>query len=208
MLCLVATSRFFRAHPAHHMPTSDRRREIAEAAWRVVVRDGLDRASLRAVAREVGATTGSVTHHFADRDDLLATALDLVFERTVGDADRDTSSLRGLDRIERLVLAAMPTGDARDWQVWVAFLGYSVGRPALMARHRQRYSTLRALLADEIHAARAEGATREDISPPEEADALVALVDGIGLRSVVDGKTPPTERLRLLVGRALAPLRW
>jgi AcrR family transcriptional regulator len=42
----------------------DRRLDVSEAAWRVIAREGLDRTSLRAIAQELGCTTGVVTHYF------------------------------------------------------------------------------------------------------------------------------------------------
>jgi AcrR family transcriptional regulator len=37
------------------MSYGDRRIEVAKAAWRVIVREGLDRASMRAIAQELGS---------------------------------------------------------------------------------------------------------------------------------------------------------
>ena len=42
----------------------ERRRDLAEAVWRVVRRDGLERASVREVAREAGVSMGSLRHYF------------------------------------------------------------------------------------------------------------------------------------------------
>ncbi|MEM1280326.1 MAG: TetR family transcriptional regulator, partial [Cyanobacteria bacterium P01_H01_bin.152] len=35
------------------MVQQDRRLEVSEAAWRVIVREGLDRTSMRAIAQEM-----------------------------------------------------------------------------------------------------------------------------------------------------------
>ena len=47
------------------------REQVAEAAWRVILREGLHHASVRAIAAELKATTGVVTYHFHDKADLL-----------------------------------------------------------------------------------------------------------------------------------------
>ena len=58
-----------------------RRREVAEAVFRVVRRHGLEQASLRNVADEAGLAIGSVRHYFADHDDLLRFALEELTDR-------------------------------------------------------------------------------------------------------------------------------
>jgi AcrR family transcriptional regulator len=41
-----------------------RRLELVEAAWRVILRDGAGRVSVRAVAAEAGVSAGSLRHLF------------------------------------------------------------------------------------------------------------------------------------------------
>src|SRR6185503_18200190 len=60
-----------------------RRREVAEAVWRVLAETGFAGLSLRAVAREMGATTGLLTHYFRSKRELVRHALEVVHERTV-----------------------------------------------------------------------------------------------------------------------------
>ncbi|MHC5718782.1 MAG: TetR family transcriptional regulator, partial [Nostoc sp.] len=58
------------------MSYDDRRIEVTKAAWRVIVREGLDRASMRAIAQELGSSTGVVTHYFRDKEELTLFALE------------------------------------------------------------------------------------------------------------------------------------
>lgn len=59
--CYDNLSRYHCYLGLQEMPMSqkDRRFEVSEAAWRVIVREGLDRTSMRAIARELGCTTES-----------------------------------------------------------------------------------------------------------------------------------------------------
>ncbi len=58
----------FGARPYHH---GDLRRALVDAAERVLVRDGPQALSLRAVAREAGVSPAAPYHHFKDKSDLL-----------------------------------------------------------------------------------------------------------------------------------------
>ena len=49
----------------------ERRRLIAQATWRVISRDGVRAASVRAVAAEAGLSTGALRHYFDNHSSLL-----------------------------------------------------------------------------------------------------------------------------------------
>lgn len=55
----------------------DRRERIAAAAIEVVARDGIDGLTHRAVARQADVPLGSTSYHFADKDELLMSAVEL-----------------------------------------------------------------------------------------------------------------------------------
>ena len=52
-----------------------RRDEILSATWRVIARDGIARATIRAIAREAGCSRGILAHYFDDKADILGSAL-------------------------------------------------------------------------------------------------------------------------------------
>jgi TetR/AcrR family transcriptional regulator, transcriptional repressor of bet genes len=54
----------------------ERRRTIAEAVVRLVSTQGVEAASLRAVAAEAGVSMGAVQHYFTTRDEMLLFALE------------------------------------------------------------------------------------------------------------------------------------
>lgn len=57
--------------PHTHRSTRD---ELRDAAIRLGVRDGVEGASIRTIAREVGITEGAVYKHFTSKDDLIRDA--------------------------------------------------------------------------------------------------------------------------------------
>ncbi|HET7826502.1 MAG TPA: TetR/AcrR family transcriptional regulator [Anaeromyxobacter sp.] len=61
-------------------PAEDRRREIAEAALRVVASGGLGRFTSLAVAREVGVSDAALFRHFPSMDAIVDAAIDRVEE--------------------------------------------------------------------------------------------------------------------------------
>src|ERR1700683_1482597 len=58
-----------------------RRRELADAASRVIARNGLSATTLAQVAEEAGWSIGFIRYYFPNKDELIASALWRVGER-------------------------------------------------------------------------------------------------------------------------------
>ncbi len=169
------------------MSYDNRRIEVAKAAWQVIIREGLDRTSMRAIAQELGSSTGVVTHYFRDKEELILFALGLVFENVAAEMAALSQGQQGIDRLEQMMFVALPLEqiDRDDWKVWVAFLGYSIGREHLVKEHRKRYDLLRQIIAQELANLQTAQLIRADLDLTLEANALIALIDGIGTGVVI-----------------------
>jgi AcrR family transcriptional regulator len=191
------------------MSYGDRRIEVAAAAWRVIAREGLDRASMRAIAQELGASTGVVTHYFRDKDALILFALERVFESVLTDMNALMVGPLGLEQLEQMICLALPLerGDRLDWQVWLAFLGYSIGREHLVLAHQKRYEVLRQILGQALTDLQAVNLIRTDLDVRLEANALIALVDGIGTGVVICPEQFSVAQQQYLVHRHINALR-
>ena len=66
-------------------PKRNTRDNLREAAIRLGVRDGIDGASIRTIAREVGITEGAVYKHYANKDELIRAAFTSVVEEMARD---------------------------------------------------------------------------------------------------------------------------
>ncbi|MHC0067528.1 TetR/AcrR family transcriptional regulator [Nostoc sp. UIC 10890] len=190
------------------MSYDDRRIEVAKAAWRVIVREGLDRASMRAIAQELGSSTGVVTHYFRDKEELTLFALEQVFENVLEDMKTCAQGRQGIDRLAQMIFVALPVKDIDkvDWKVWVAFLGYSIGRERLVQEHRKRYDFLRQIICQELVDLQKAKVIRADLDLTLEANALIALVDGIGTGVVISPEQFSADQQQYLVRRHINAL--
>ncbi len=179
----------------------ERRERIAEAAWRVIEREGPDGANLRRIAREAGYTTGVVTHYFRDKRDLMAFAFGLVVERS-------TSRMAGAAAeagAEGALAQLLPLDEERrrETTVWLALMGSSLSNPDLAAELRRRYRRAREATLPMFREALAEAQAGD---PDDVADELLAAVDGITVDALTDPERFPPERQMALLRRALARL--
>jgi AcrR family transcriptional regulator len=191
------------------MSYDDRRIEVAKAAWQVIIREGLDRTSMRAIAQELGSSTGVVTHYFRDKEELILFALGLVFENVAAEMEARAQGQQGIDRLEQMMFVALPLEqiDRDDWKVWVAFLGYSIGREHLVQEHRKRYDLLRQIISQELADLQTAQLIRADLDLTLEANALIALVDGIGTGVVICPEQFSATQQQYLVQRHINNLR-
>ncbi|MHB1330251.1 MAG: TetR/AcrR family transcriptional regulator [Gemmatimonadales bacterium] len=172
------------------------REEVTEAAWRVILRDGLHKASVRAIAAELGATTGVVTYHFRDKADLLLMALDRLGAAVIRNIDAALEGATGVDRIRRILSVTLPLTprEVSGLRLWISFVGIAMSNKRLREEHQRRLDLMHDRLTTELLALRASGAIPDAVDADLEADALIALSDGIGLGFLLRPKDYPPER--------------
>ena len=117
------------------LDTDARRRELGEAAWRVIRRDGLEHASVRNVAAEAGLSAGSLRHVFPSQSELLGFALELVGERVAARIAALDGSGEARAAVERVLAEIVPLDPDRraEFEVWLAFVARARVDPALRA---------------------------------------------------------------------------
>lgn len=59
-----------------------RKQMIAEAAWKVILDQGMEGASVRNIAKEANLSLGSLRYYFSTQEELLSFARDLVYQKT------------------------------------------------------------------------------------------------------------------------------
>ncbi len=185
------------------MPQQDRRIEVSAAAWKVIVREGLDRASMRAIARELDCTTGVVTHYFRDKQELILFALDRVTEKLKQAMEEVAEQPVSVDRLIKMLCAFLPLDDKRQeiLKVWVAFLGYAVGRESLMLEHQTSAGELREVIMQELKTLQSKNQIRQDIDAGVEANSLLALVNGIALDSLIQKNCLNPKQQKMVIRR-------
>lgn len=176
-----------------------RRADIGEAMWRVIVREGLDHASVRSVAREAELSVGSLRHYFGTQVDLLAYALAMVGDRL--EARLTTAGATGpaLERVRAKIAEMLPVDADRrtECEVWLAFTARALvdtslheAQAEVERRLAEAFTFLIGLLAD-------AGLLHEQADRQIEAVRLSALVDGLILRGLV-GNADPGELLEVV----------
>ncbi|MFB4267380.1 TetR/AcrR family transcriptional regulator [Nonomuraea sp. GTA35] len=161
----------------------ERRREVLSAASRVIVRDGIDAATTRAIAKEAGYSNGVLAHYFADKDEILLSALRQSHRRIRGRITGKVAGMTGLAALREVLLDNLPLDDERaeETRLEVSFWSRSLAAERLAEVQRAEAGELRAAVRELLEQAREAGELTADDDLDDVAERLLALVDGLSL---------------------------
>jgi AcrR family transcriptional regulator len=185
-----------------------RRADIATAARRVLRRDGIERLSVRNVAREAGLSPGALRHYFTRQDDLLRFALRQFVEDLrvrIAAVDFPTDDL---DAAVLLVEQVLPLDEQRreDMEVWLSFTGRARFDPVLHEMSLESQDALALLARSAIARLEEGGVLRDGLDLDLETQRLHAVIDGLALHAYVHPERLPVDQLRQVARRHLAEL--
>jgi AcrR family transcriptional regulator len=190
-----------------------RRRAVAEAVFRVVVRDGVEQASLRNVALEAGLAIGSIRHYFDSHDDMIIFAVEALVQsidqrvmahvRSLG----DRSDVRRPG--ERVLAEVLPLDDRRrdEAVLWLAFATAARTRPSLVPHAERLHDGLRELCRRALTAMHASGSVAADLDLALETERLASLLNGLTVDGVLQPDRMTPELTMSLLRRHLDSLR-
>jgi AcrR family transcriptional regulator len=185
-----------------------RRRDVSAAVWRVLAAEGFGGLTLRAVATEMDATTGLVTHYFPSKHALIVHALELAETHTRALVPL-TDEARGMEALRQALTAVLPlTPEVMEIsRVWVSSWDAALADPELHALEKARYKRWRARLEPLVEQAQRDGGL-----PPggsgDLAAGLAAYTHGLVVQALFDPRAFPRKRLLHLLQShldALAP---
>jgi AcrR family transcriptional regulator len=161
----------------------ERRREVLSAARRVIVRDGLDAATTRAIAKEAGYSNGVLAHYFTDKDEILLSALRQSHQRIRDRLARKVEAVSGLAALRELLLDNLPLDAERtqETRLEVSFWSRSLASERLAEIQRAEAAELRAAVRALLAQARLAGELTTEANLDDVAEQLLALVDGLSL---------------------------
>lgn len=178
-----------------------RRGEIVSGAIRLIAREGYEATTMRGLAAELAVSTGTITHWFATKNQVLGAVMDELAART---------TLRIAAELEdahtpREVLIAL--GDASvpdtpeqvdDQRCWSELAARAARTPDLAERHLQLYGGWRRRMQKAVEEGIA-GGTLRDVDAAEWARTYGALIDGLALHVLLHPESVTPDRMRAAI---------
>ncbi|WP_082697565.1 TetR/AcrR family transcriptional regulator [Novosphingobium fuchskuhlense] len=181
---------------------ASRRAEFVAAGMRLIAQEGLQGATLRRISAEAGYTTGAITHHFSNRDDLLIEILRVVCEVSFNRIGMiNQSGMSHFECLREIILQGLPFDEEREieWKVWFAFWTAGATGHARLAEENDRYYALWDQAIRDNLAKLCDASVLED-----ELAYISAIVDGLGIQILrvagdVEQKQRIVERHRAVI---------
>lgn len=161
----------------------ERRRELAEAVWRIVRRDGIDHASVRAVAAESGWSSGSLRHYFPTQDSLLGFAMELAYRRFIARLEKLDTSAGNRELLKAFAHEMLALDEERrvEAAVLLSFLPRAMVEPSLHELERYGTRELYGEIARVLTVAQEAGELRDGVVPIKAARRFIVLIDGLNI---------------------------
>jgi AcrR family transcriptional regulator len=189
-----------------------KRQRYVDAVWRIAERDGVERASMRAIAAEAGTSVGMLQHHFGDKDEILDAAvrsrLEAKAARLARAVDRlgpdaDPADVLVLALRHRLPLTRTLLVEAQVLALWLAG---DVRSPLKASVLEESERELFDVIVPALLVARSQHRLVDDVEIDAVAGALVALNGGL-MHGLVLGRYTArraTEIIEAQVGALLS----
>lgn len=194
----------------NRLPVAERREQLIEAALAVASRDGIDAATVRAVAAEAGVSLGVVHYCFQDKDELLRAMAHAIttanLERSLGELPDQVDDP---DTVIEGVLDALWTGirESRgpqllSYELTTSSLRHSELNQVAIEQYRGQWAAAEQVL-DLVERTAHVGWSlpRGDL-----ARTVVAVIDGYSLAWLVDGDSEAARAGLLAFGRYLSTM--
>ena len=185
----------------------DARDRILEAACDVIAEQGIDDVRIARIATLAGVSPPLVHYHFATREALLGEALEHSFE-LLGDLRTTHADDEGWTAGRRLAWMIdqslpFPGMGHREWALWLELWSRAARHAELRPVAGRLYKRYEAWIADVVQ----EGVDDGELPACDVravTQRLIATIDGLGLRVLVDDPEMPKERARVLTLAGLA----
>lgn len=178
----------------------ERRKQIAEATWDVILEQGMEGATVRNIAKKAGLSLGALRHYFSTQEELLVYTMKLVKEKATARINKiSIQDLHPKEKVLKIILEIVPINDETmaEMKVWFAFTAYFRHKKNIFdAQHDGIFIAVRKLVdyLDQMNL------LKKNLDKEIEIEKLYALIDGLALHAMLEPQRVNKERIvRVLV---------
>lgn len=171
----------------------ERRRIIAEATWKMIMKKGIEGTSVRAIADEANLSLGSLRHYFSSQEELLSYSMDLVKERVAERLEKKFAQDIPMDELlVHFFLEIIPLEEQSrlEMTVWFHFMAN------VQFRHKfEGDDGILEALNQLLSVLEANNRLKSGMNLQEEIETLYALVDGLAIHCLFAPERLTKERI-------------
>jgi TetR/AcrR family transcriptional regulator, repressor for uid operon len=180
-----------------NLKAETRAEQLLMAAAVCFARRGFHRTTMDEIAREAGVSAGLIYRHFSSKEDLIAALVESYEREALGRIEEATSAAVGLEQSIAALFSPSGIDERTEAVLLVEIMAEALRNQRIAALIRQNDGVMAARLTALIQAAQATGEADASLSPAAASELLLALRDGLLLRSSLasDGELANTDAL-------------
>ena len=183
----------------------ERRRQIAEAAARLIAERGCENITLREVARAAGFSAAIIGHYFTDKQHMLIFTSRHARMRALQAVDEH---IDGMNAPLAALAEFLPLDEKRrrEWRMWFGFWGTSMSDPLIEAERVQGRRDAWNLIVRILRLGQAVGSVPADADVEEMGLVIQAMINGLASIVMHECESWPEQRQRDVLDRQIALL--
>jgi AcrR family transcriptional regulator len=164
-----------------------RRAQVVEAVLHLLATEGWESVTLRRVTELSGVSAGAITHFLGKKESMVAAAVHQGYRNYEARMSRvlETDATPE-EKLTAWVSDIISPSTEREWAFWVGLWGRAPFDETIRDELREVYRAHSSKLAELIRQGVEEGHFRGELDPEHVADQVVASVDGLAMRALID----------------------
>lgn len=185
-----------------------RKRLVAEAAIRVIQRDGLDNATVRNVAAEAGLSVGSMRHYFSSQVELFAFCMNMFRQQVEERLSTIAFDKRILPSLLQLLMQFLPIDEDRriEMEAWLSFTSKTLTHSELQHLSHELNDGIYHVTKLVIDQLLEKKLAKPELDYEMEVEKLYALLDGLALHLILHPQRLQAERVEHILEEHLQSL--
>lgn len=186
-----------------------RRRDIIDVTWGLIVKGGIEAATMREIAAEAGFANGALKHYFPGKDEIIQGAYERSLFRLGDIVEQAMVGKHGIEGLRTMMTVTMPIDDddVTAGKVLLSFWERAAFNDELHDTYRHHLKVWRDGLAHYLREGREAGEILTETPDDQLLDEIVLVNSGATIMRVIAPEITTAELLRSHVDAFIERLR-
>ncbi|KRG09361.1 TetR/AcrR family transcriptional regulator [Lederbergia galactosidilytica] len=178
-----------------------KRKSIAEAAWSIIKKEGIEKASIRRVAIEAGMSAGALRHYFSTKDEMLLFIMDYYLEEGKKRSQSKSWSDNPLQAVAEVLLELIPIDEEKkiETSVWWILALQSLTSDTLKEKKDEMTNGMYELASSMIEILVLQGILSDSTNVKLEKSRLAVLIDGLSIHALLRPDVYTPEKVKEVI---------
>lgn len=179
----------------------EKRKQIAEAAWNIIRKEGVEKASIRRVASEAGMSSGALRHYFSTQDEMLLFIMNYYLEEGKKRSQNKEWSENPVQAVEEVLLELVPIDEEKkiETSVWWILALRSLTSDTIKDKKDEMTDGTYELANSMIEILALKGVLSDSMNAELEKSRLTALIEGLSIHALLRPDVYSPEKVKEVI---------